>query len=104
VSVVEIRATPEAVAFIQDNGGRLFVWIDAASLKHVTLHPPEQEVDFKQIPCDGFEFNVHVEIAEAVWWKVVLHRFPRHYVGALWNGSMPPETHIELAGGPVLGQ
>jgi hypothetical protein len=85
----QIHASSDAVAFIVRNGGRLFVWADESDMKHVKFHPPDTQIEFKQLPCDLFEFNVDTTIAEAAWWKVVLHHFPHRYVDAEWDAWMP---------------
>jgi hypothetical protein len=46
---------PEAVTFIAERGGRLYVYADAAGLKHVkTEPPPDPSIRFEQIEADGF--------------------------------------------------
>jgi hypothetical protein len=84
-----VRASFDAVAFIQEHGGRLFVWASDAGIRHVKLHPPDQRIDFKQLPCDGFEFNVAVDIPDPGFWKVIFHRFPTRHVDALYDGDEP---------------
>jgi hypothetical protein len=60
-----VEATRDAIDFIRDHGGRLFVWVDAAGLKHVRPHPPAGVVEFVQVPCTAFELNVDASIVEA---------------------------------------
>ena len=84
-----VRASPEAVAFIVEHAGRVFVWANNAGMRHVKLHPPAEPVEFKQLPCDGFEFNVATDIADPVFWKVVLRHLPHRHVDALFDGDQP---------------
>ena len=97
---VKVEASTDAVKFIRDNGGRLFVWADDDGLKHVKLQAPDHPVDFKQIACDSFDFNVAVDIAHASFWEIVLHHFPHRYVDALWDGWAPAVGGHGGLGGP----
>jgi type IV secretory pathway protease TraF len=52
---VAVVAEPEAVSFIAQRGGRLYVYADASGLKHVKTEPPDDSaIRFKQIEADGF--------------------------------------------------
>ena len=57
-----VEATPAAVAFIQEGGGRLFVWADEHGLVHTKLNAPDVPVDFERLWCDSFEFNIDTSI------------------------------------------
>jgi hypothetical protein len=89
---LRVEATPAAIAFIQEGGGRLFVWADDHGLVHTKLHAPDVLVDFERIWCDGFEFNVDRSITpvRTPTWYVVFHRFPwRHVEATMYKDSTP---------------
>jgi len=60
---MSVVADPEAVSFIAEHGGRLYVYADAAGLKHVKTEPPrEASIRFEQIEADGFLMYVEEDI------------------------------------------
>jgi len=51
---VLVDADPEAVSFIAEHGGRLYVYADKAGLKHVKTEPPQDpSIRFEQIGLPG---------------------------------------------------
>jgi len=87
---VAIVADPQAVSFIADNGGRLYVYADASDLKHVKTAPPaDAAIRFKQIEADGFTLYVEDDMVEPQTWTVVFHHLPWPHVDVLWEGRQP---------------
>jgi hypothetical protein len=87
---VPVVADPEAISFIADRGGRLYVYADVAGLKHVKTHPPDDpSITFIQIEADGFVMYVANDIERPKTWEVRFGRFPFHHVDVLWDGHQP---------------
>lgn len=87
---VSVDADPEAVAFIGEHGGHLYVYADSAGLKHVkTDAPSDPSIQFEQVQADGFVMFVETDIAQPETWNVKFHRFPYHHVDVLWDGNQP---------------
>jgi hypothetical protein len=88
-----VIADPEAVAFIAENGGRTYVYADAADLKHVKTEPPrDTSITFKQIEADGFLLYVEDDIQEPHTWNVKFRHLPHHHVDVLWDGYQPGQV------------
>jgi hypothetical protein len=52
---MRVVADPEAVSFIAEHGGRLYVYADAGDLKHVkTTRPDDESQEFEEIEANGF--------------------------------------------------
>jgi hypothetical protein len=87
---VGVVADREAVAFIADHGGCLYVYADSAGLEHVkTEAPDDPSIQLEQIQADGFVMFVEADIVHPKTWKVRFHRFPYHHVDVLWDGRYP---------------
>ena len=85
-----VVADPEAVSFIAEHGGRLYVYADEAGLKHVKTEPPhEASIQFEQIEADGFLMYVGDDIVHPGVWNVKFHHLPYHHVDVLWDGYQP---------------
>jgi hypothetical protein len=87
---VSVVADPEAVSFIAEHGGSLYVYADASGLKHVKTHAPDDgSIRFEQIEADGFLMYVEDDIQHPETWNVKFHRVPYHHVDVLWDGHQP---------------
>jgi hypothetical protein len=85
-----VVADPEAVSFIVEHGGRLYVYADKAGLKHVKTEPPQDSsISFQQIEADGFLMYVEDDITHPKTWNVKFHHAPYHHVDVLWDGQQP---------------
>jgi hypothetical protein len=84
MSEMKIDADPQAVRFIRDHGGRLFVWASDAGIEHETTKP-HNGVAFDEVQGDGFTLCVDQSIEMPHGWRLVFHRFPTPHVRALWN-------------------
>jgi hypothetical protein len=83
-------ADPEAVSFIAERGGRLYVYADAGGLKHVKTHPPDDmSITFTEVQADGFLLFVADDIEQPSTWNVKLRHLPFHHVDVLWDGHQP---------------
>jgi hypothetical protein len=87
---VSVVADPEAVSFIAERGGRLYVYADAGGLKHVKTHPPDdRSINFTEVQADGFLMYVQDDIVQPNTWNVKFHPLPFHHVDVLWDGHQP---------------
>ena len=85
-----VDAGPEAVSFIAEHGGRLYVYADKAGLKHVKTEPPQDpSIRFEQIEAPGFLMYVEDDITRPNTWNVKFHHMPYHHVDVLWDGHQP---------------
>ncbi len=85
-----VVADREAVSFIAEHGGRLYVYADAAGLKHVKTNPPDDfSLKFEEIEADGFLMFVEADIVHPEVWDVKFHHLPYHHVDVLWDGVQP---------------
>jgi hypothetical protein len=82
-----VVADPEAVSFISEHGGRLYVYTDPAG-KHVETEPPhDTSIRFKNVEADGFMLCVEADLMQLDdTWNVRFHCFPDHHVDVLWDG------------------
>jgi hypothetical protein len=87
---VSVVADPEAVSFIAEHGGSLYVYADASGLKHVkTRAPDDLSIRFDQIEADGFLMYVEDDIQHPETWNVKFHHAPYRHVDVLWDGHQP---------------
>jgi hypothetical protein len=87
---VTVVADPDAVSFIAERGGRLYVYADKAGMKHVKTEPPhDPSIRFEQIEADGFLTYVEDDITRPKTWNVKFHHVPYHRVDVLWDGHQP---------------
>jgi hypothetical protein len=87
---VSVVADPEAVQFIAEHGGRVYVYADKAGLKHVkTEAPDDTSLRFEQISGEGFQLFVESDLAQPETWTVKLRRFPHRHIDVLWDGHQP---------------
>jgi hypothetical protein len=74
---------------ILEKGGKLYIWIDGAGMKHVHPHPPGHEVAWSELSGSGIEVFVDPGIDPPPTWVIVLHHVPYRHVDALWDGDVP---------------
>jgi hypothetical protein len=87
---VLVEADPEAVRFIAEHGGRVFVYASEAGLKHVSTDAPaDTGMRLEQIDGDGFQLFVESDLAQPETWNVVLRHFPHRHIDVLWDGHQP---------------
>jgi hypothetical protein len=87
-----VVADPDAVEFVAEHGGEVFVWADDAGLKHVRVERPDNDVSFRSVPASDLSLFVDREIDPPLEWKLVLRHFPHRHVDALYDGVSPGET------------
>lgn len=91
-----VVADPEAVSFIAEHGGQLYVYADAAGLKHVkTQRPHDGSLQFEEIEADGFLMYVEADLDHPDVWNVKFHHLPCHHVDVLWDGRQPGTTYSQ---------
>ena len=93
---IEVR--PDAAKLIREKGGRLYVWIDGAGMKHVGQHAPRTagDRDWSEYETDGVYLFVDKAIYPPGSWVVVFHRLPRRRVDALYDGSVPAAIQVGM--------
>lgn len=80
----------EAVSFIAERGGGLYVWADDGGLKEVKTEPPnDRSISFDQIEAEGFILFVATDIKKPETWNVTSHHIPWRHVDVLWDGHQP---------------
>jgi hypothetical protein len=85
-----VDADPEAVRFIAEHGGRVWVYADGAGLKHVkTMAPDDTSLQFEEIDGDGFLLFVESDLVQPETWNVELRHFPHRHIDVLWDGHQP---------------
>lgn len=85
-----VLADPDAVSFITERGGRLYVYADRAGMKHVRTEPPSDDsIRFEQIEAKGFVMYVEDDIDPPKTWNVKFYHLPYHHVDVLWDGHQP---------------
>lgn len=90
---MSVLADPEAVAFIAERGGQLYVYADAAGLKHVKTEAPDNpSLHFEQVNADGFVMFVEDDLLQPETWHVKFRHVPYHHVDVLWDGHQPGPT------------
>jgi hypothetical protein len=90
---MRVVASEEAVAFVRERGGRLFLWPQRSGyccpnwrLRSSTEPDPTRE--FHRVPTDGFELYLPVRMREPEKLEIDLRRFPRRHVESYWNGCV----------------
>jgi hypothetical protein len=87
---VAVEAEPEAVRFITEHGGSLWVYAVGDGLKQVkTRAPDDTGLRFEQIDADGFQLFIESDFVQPETWNVVLDHFPHQHVDVLWDGHQP---------------
>ena len=85
-----VIADPEAVQFIAERGGRVYVYVVGDGLKQVKTEAPDDTgMRFEQFDGDGFQLFVAADLPQPEIWSVVLRRFPRRHLDVLWDGGQP---------------
>jgi hypothetical protein len=92
-----IEATPEAIDFIRERGGTVYIWTDSAGMGYVRVRPPRHPVEFNHLYGDGFELLQDVRIPRPWKWKLVHHWYPVRHLEALYNGQ-PGSSEYPMAG------
>ena len=89
-----VEADPDAVVFIVEHGGRVYVWADAGGLKHVSTEAPNREVRFDRLTASGFHLYVATDMTRPKTWNVKLRHIPWRHVDVLWDGDQPGRSSI----------
>ena len=88
---MRVVASSEAVAFVRERGGRLFLWPRSARCCRSVLWlesstEPHHDREFRRVPADGFELYVPAHMREPEELEIALRRFPRRHVEGYWDG------------------
>ena len=79
-----MEATERAAAFIHDQGGQVYVWLDESGLSHTTTIAPDHPVEFVMLRGAGFDLYQDASIASPRFWTLV-HDHVLRRVEALWS-------------------
>jgi len=85
---VKIEATDDARAFIEEHGGKVYVWAGSDEISHAAPNPPDEPVEFEHVHADGFDFFQDVTIGEPDFWKLEFHHLPHAHITATWDGGI----------------
>ena len=91
---MRVVASKEAVAFVRERGGRLFLWPQRSGyccpswrLRSSTEPAPDRK--FRRVPTDGFELYLPRNLTrEPEKLEIEVRRFPRRHVEGYWNGCV----------------
>jgi hypothetical protein len=91
---MRVVASEEAVAFVRERGGRLFLWPQRTSyccpnwrLRSST--EPDENREFRRVPTEGFELYLPRHMTrEPEKLEIEVRRFPRRHVEGYWNGCV----------------
>jgi hypothetical protein len=96
---VAVIADPEAVQFIAEHGGRVYVYADRGGMKRVkTMAPDDTSLQFEQIDGDGFQLFVESGLVQPETWWVEYRHFPHRHVDVLWDGHQPGGAVVPPSG------
>ena len=90
---MRVVASPEAVAFVRERGGRLFMLAaDERLLLPVTRldssTEPKENREFHRVPVEGFELYLPVRMREPEELEIDVRHLPRPHVQGYWNGCV----------------
>ncbi len=98
-----VEATPDALRFIAEHGGRVYVYTVGEGLKQVkTDAPDDPSIRFEQVNGDGFQLFVESDLEKPETWYVKLRHFPHTHLDVLWDGHEPgqagnvPVSNVQL--------
>ena len=90
---MRVVASEEAVAFVRERGGRLFLWPQSTGYccpgwRLHTSTEPDPAREFHRVPADGFELYLPVHMREPKELELEVRRFPRRHVEGYWDGCV----------------
>ena len=91
---MRVVASPEAVAFVRERGGRLFVWPHrsggcCSGMRLRTSTEPASDREFRRVPTDGFELYLPARMTrQPDELELALRRFPTRHVEGYWDGCV----------------
>lgn len=88
---MRVVASAEAVAFVRERGGRLFMWPQSARCCPSVLWlesstEPRDDRVFHRVPADGFELYLPMKMQEPEELEIAVRRFPHRHVEGYWDG------------------
>ena len=88
---MRVEASPQTVEFVQEQGGRLYVWAKRARCCHGSLTFLETssepgERPFRRVEADGIELYLDARLGEPDELVIELSGRRRKHVHAYWNG------------------
>ena len=88
---MRVDASQEAIGFVQEHGGKLYVWAKTARCCHgastilQTSNEPGQR-PFRRVHADGFELFLDARLGEPDELVIETSGRRRKHVHAYWNG------------------
>jgi hypothetical protein len=86
---IDVSADEHARAFIEEHGGKVYVWASDAGLEHVATTCPTGAIEFRSIDANGFTLHADTSIEQPAEWTVVLRHVPHKHIEVLWDGKSP---------------
>jgi hypothetical protein len=88
---VLVRASPEAIRLVQDQGGKLFVWAKRTrccrgSVIFLQTSSDGGERQFRRVPADGIELYLDERLREPNELELDVGGLRRKHVHAYWDG------------------
>ena len=88
---MRVEASPEAIGFVQEHGGKLYVWAKIARCCHgasTTLQTSSEpgERSFRRVGAEGFELYLDARLREPDELVIETSGRRRKHVHAYWNG------------------
>ena len=88
---MRVVASSEAVAFVRERGGRLFLWPCSARCCRSVMWlesstEPKTDREFRRVPADGFELYLPTQMRQPHELELALRCFPRPHVEGYWDG------------------
>jgi hypothetical protein len=88
---MRVVASEEAVAFVRQRGGRLFMWPQSARCCPSVIWlesstEPRHDREFYRVPAEGFELYIPAKMREPEKLEIAVRRFPRRHVEGYWDG------------------
>jgi len=89
--MVRVEASPEAVHFVEEHGGSLYVWAKRARCCHGSITYLETSCEagdrgFRRVEAEGIELYLDARLAEPDELVIELSGLRRKHVHAYWNG------------------
>ena len=85
---MRIDATDDARRFIEEHGGKVYVWAGSDEISHASPNPPDEQIEFEEVDADGFTFFQDTTIGDPEWWMLEFHHLPHAHVTATWDGGI----------------
>jgi hypothetical protein len=88
---MRVEASPEAVGFVREHGGKLYVWAKRArcchgSITYLETSSEPGERPYRRVDAEGIELYLDARLAEPEELVIETSGRRRKHVHAYWNG------------------